>query len=795
MVATATAFANLGANLNIERLLTLQAMRRQFDEDQIDDVDQRNALMKHFTGADDLQLFMSRQMSAEDFKTSMKRQMKDKMITQILQGGGIDLSNPMWRRHFFNDRDDSELFTESMREPQQSIIRLIRADDADQQELGRSLLKKYQYKQFNQEGNYLTENFDYILLADNRQSAIKEVIQQSMLESIADPLDRAMIGLLQKTKADGITAAEKTRLNLMIRDIQKIKIFEGSVPEVSPVNPEHLYTFYQITNGQLRASDVLSLALDDTDHAFSRISELDFERYFGSPAKQFSCRAHVDAMKVPCGVALTGDECLARGCCYQPAETSGIPSCFSDLYGKIGSGLLRQEFMTSNEDQANGVTLTGKVQSLFTDGTIPTLAQLLREETPWHVRGWGTNVDDELVLSSANNPVVGQRNWWESATVAGQNNINGEPMNAHVIQNLEAERPRYGRPGFTWRPHGPTASPYFQSMPGINPTAAPGHNMGDLNQYYKMWLEYAASQDAATCALIGEESRVKCMENFEALVDSITEFIDPITGIASTSQTCEAMGCCFNEDAFLKGSHACYRASNYGKCVNLPSDFLKRSCGTDGISENECIANPRCCYQPTTGDEPWCFYKYSATLDESEWCTAWNLNENKYKERTPCFGDAKASNTLFEDHDDNDISNVNNLVSEEQCLAADCCFDSSRGLDAIDWLQQGLDHAGLYRCFEKSNPAEAVVLDYIENVIVNHNQDGAGADLETFEFKQKTCNVEDWNTGLTDNGGHIFKRSCGEGLSYFQCVYNNRCCYQATTSNEPTCYRPEFARP
>lgn len=779
LVASATGFSF--TNFNMEKLMTLQAMRSQFDEDQIGD-EQQNALMKHFTGASDLQLFMSRQMSADDFKLSMKRQMKDKMITQILQGGGIDLSNPLWRRHFFrDDRDDSELFTESMPEPQQSIIRLIRDSDAENQEFGRDLLKKYQYKQFNTEGNYLTENFDYILLADDRQSAIKDVIQQSMLESIADPLDRAMIGLLQKSKVDGIDSAEKARLNLMIRDIQKIKIFEGSVPEVSPVNPDHLYTFYQITNGELQPHDILSLALDERN-AFSQVSELDFERYFGSPAKQFSCRAHVDAMKVPCGVDLTGEECLHRGCCYQPSS-AGIPSCFSDLYGKIGSGLLRQEFITSNDDQ-DGETLTGKVEGLFVNG-IPTLAKLLREETPMHIRGWNTDTGN-LALSGLN-PVTGHKNWWDSATVTGQDNANGETVTAHVTQNLEADRPRYGRPGYVWRPHGPTASPYHASMPGINPTAAPGHQFGDLNNYYSMWLSYAAEQDEASCALIGRESRVKCMDNYEALVDSLP------SNIGGSSALCKSLGCCFNEDSFLSGSHACYRASNYGKCVELPTDFVKRACGSDGISEQECIANPRCCYQPLMDrSAPWCFYKYSATLDESEWCTAWNLKENAYKRRTPCFGASTASNNLFEEHLDNDISNVNNLVSEEQCLAADCCFDGSRGNDAIEWLQQGLDQEGLYRCFDKTNPAIAPTLEYIEQTAVNHNLDSDGNQLPEFSFRQKTCDQTQWNAQADTSAHHIFKRSCGEGLSYFQCVYNNRCCYQATTSNEPTCYHPEF---
>lgn len=776
MAATATAFKNF----NIERLLTIQAMKNQFVEDSITDSEQQNALMRHFTGASDMQLFLSKQMTADEFKISMKRQMKDKMIGQILNGGGIDLSNPMWRRHFFEDRDDSELFTESLPEPQQSIIRLIRDADTNNQDLGKDLLKKYQYKQFNTEGNYITENFDYILLADDRSTAIKDVIQQSLLESIADPLDRAMIGLLQKSKADGVSTAEKDRLNVMIRDIQKIKIFQGSVPDVSPVRADHMYTFYKITGGNIAPSDVLSMALD-SENPFSEISELDFERYFGSPAKQFSCRAHVDAMKVPCGVALTGDECLARGCCYQPGSV-GIPACFSDLYGKIGSGLLRQEFMTSNNDQGAGTSLEDQITGMFGAGTIPTLNQLLRDETPMHITGW-SKTGDELVLDSP--PVLGHKNWWESATVEGQVDSNGNVVTSHVVKNLEGERPRYGRPGFEWRPHGPTSSPYFSSMPGVNPTAAPGHEFGDLNQYYAMWLEYAAEQDEAQCALIAKENRIKCMENYEALVDSITG-----------SNVCRGAGCCFNEDSFLGGSHACYRASDYGKCVNLPDDFEKSQCGSDGVSEGECLANPRCCFQPVTDRaEPWCFYKYSATLDESEWCTAWNLEENKFKSRSPCFASKKTS--LFEDDTDLDISNINNLVSKEQCLASDCCFDESRPLNAIDWLQQGLGEEGLFRCFAKENPALSNVIEYVTNELVDHNDDGNGNPLDTYDPLnfQRTCNVAEWNDGTnTDDDGLIFKRSCGEGLSYFQCVYNNRCCYQATTSNEPTCYKPEIKR-
>jgi len=41
--------------------------------------------------------------------------------------------------------------------------------------------------------------------------------------------------------------------------------------------------------------------------------------------------------------------------------------------------------------------------------------------------------------------------------------------------------------------------------------------------------------------------------------------------------------------------------------------------------------------------------------------------------------------------------------------------------------------------------------------------------------------------------GMKFKRSCGENLSYYQCVYVNKCCYKPTVANEPACYRPELS--
>merc|ERR1719454_1057473 len=49
----------------------------------------------------------------------------------------------------------------------------------------------------------------------------------------------------------------------------------------------------------------------------------------------------------------------------------------------------------------------------------------------------------------------------------------------------------------------------------------------------------------------------------------------------------------------------------------------------------------------------------------------------------------------------------------------------------------------------------------------------------------KTCDPLKWEDSS------LFKQSCGENLSYYQCVYVNKCCYKATLTNEPTCFQPE----
>jgi hypothetical protein len=174
-------------------------------------------------------------------------------------------------------------------------------------------------------------------------------------------------------------------------------------------------------------------------------------------------------------------------------------------------------------------------------------------------------------------------------------------------------------------------------------------------------------------------------------------------------------------------------------------------------------------------------------LEEDEWCEAWNLLENRNKARKPCWETNKKSNLFTNNNlnDDNLLGDINNLVSQEQCEAADCCYDAELTADALDWIIEGLGQNNLkYRCFAKENPAI-----YKE---INRSEDGDGNPLKPQseyenEDLRRTCDVTRWGA---DN---IFKKSCGDSLSYYQCVYVNKCCYKATTTNEPACYEPQIA--
>lgn len=772
--------------------MKIQSMSSQFTTDHLG-AEQQVALFKH-AGIDDMQLFYAKKLDASDLKLSLKQQMKDRMIQQMLISGGIDISSPIWRKYLVGDDYEGKIITESFsqfhEEPIKTIILMMKSSNSKLVTKGKELLKTYQYKRMNRPGDIISENMDHILKATDKSAYIKKLLKQDFFNrQINDPLDRAMFYYMDQKKQTG---ADVAKLDENIKDLQKIKIFQGSVPHGSPVTQDNLYAFYRMVKGKVQPADILNIALGQD---LGPISELEFERYFGSPAQQFSCRAHDKTLRVPCGIDLEADECFNAGCCYDPNGGTNVPTCYHNLYGKIGSALLRKEYINS-KDSTGTAPKSNFINTLFVNGAIPHLSDILRDQRPMLAK-----LSDNSVPNPYGTNKGFTKNWWESVLVQGKNpgqfgiqggqaGVPGTTNDKYAIgtdqvRDYNNQNLPYGNPNAPkWEPYNGargTASPYLVDMPGVNPTAGPNGD-GTMDQYYKMWLAYAAEQDEAQCALIPKDSRVRCMKN----IDAWTDFVD-------TTNKCKNAGCCFSEEAFLKDGTACYRAVDYGTC-DVAKDFERRECGLAGITQDECISDVRCCYKPISKPgEPWCFYKQSATLSEKEWCTAFTWEENSQKVRKPCFTFTKSN--LFKSHNDNGFTNVNNLVTQDVCERAECCYDDSLTKDKTEWLVEGLGLAAntKYRCFKKENPVTASF--YGKYVKVNQNEklkaDGTkDKDLPDYDAKKhvKTCDPTHWDPAFASPLG---KRSCGSNTSYYQCVYVNRCCYKPTVTNEPACYHPE----
>jgi hypothetical protein len=629
-------------------------------------------------------------------------------------------------------------------------------------DIGNVLMKKYiAHQQFPNDPTMVQ-----LFTGGASKDEIKKYMMAKQMETMGDAPGGDFMRTLLYRKMTGSGTADDS---VSDKELLAAGMFAGKLDQNgASVKPNDAYLMFKFLKmqtkqnaGKVPASTILEIALGED---VASIQATDFEQLFGVDQQEFICLAHENNIRVPCLVnqaTVTESTCPAH-CCFNPraADTGDemIPICYHNLLGKIGAGIARHMI---NDDN---------IEQLFGSAGLPTLDDLT------DAKDWAEAQMPE-VLRRLNkekgdfygNP-EGQAKWWDNTYNSDEGKFNIYASAAPSTANKKQ-----------WKPHGPTAAPFMDQFPGVNPTATPGRGGTELDTYYQMWLDYTDTQDQTECALIHPDARVKCMENYEALKDYKL----------GTNQ-CKQAGCCFNEEAFMQGQHACYRASDYGTCENLPSKFQKRECGYDGISEMECLTNARCCYKPThVASEPWCYYKYSATLEEDEWCEAWNLIENREKTRQPCWENTTGKANMFSSAD-NSMSDINNLVSQDQCIKAGCCYDAELTKDALNWIVEGLGQTNnMFRCFRKENPALVAgpsgKKDYQE---INRSQDGDGNDLTpNSDFVPSesllTCEVNQWWNPNT------IKQSCGENLSYYQCVYINKCCYKATVTNEPTCFKPE----
>ena len=175
-----------------------------------------------------------------------------------------------------------------VQEPLKSIIRLIKSDDTDESEYGQKLLKKYQYKSFNNpNGGAFEQNMDHFMLADSdgKKKLVKDILSEEMFKNIQDPIQKAIMKMWHKSMDKDLTDAEKDKYKQNIKDLQYIQMFESQLPEKTPIKQEDLYLFYKLTDGRISAGDLVNVATGDE---IGPINDLDFEYFFGASAKEFT---------------------------------------------------------------------------------------------------------------------------------------------------------------------------------------------------------------------------------------------------------------------------------------------------------------------------------------------------------------------------------------------------------------------------------------------------------------------------------------------------------------------------
>ena len=116
--------ANAQLQFDATAMLKMQAMKSKFILDSIGHT-QQVGLLEH-AGFSDWDLFSGGIIGATEFRKSMKQRMLDQYIESILVNGGLDISQPMYRKMFFGDLDDNKMYAEAtLKEPMQSIVQAV----------------------------------------------------------------------------------------------------------------------------------------------------------------------------------------------------------------------------------------------------------------------------------------------------------------------------------------------------------------------------------------------------------------------------------------------------------------------------------------------------------------------------------------------------------------------------------------------------------------------------------------------------------------------------------------------
>jgi len=716
------------------------------------------------------------------------------LLLQYAKNGGTNqMGNPLTK---------DQILLGNMADPMGTILRLKRSSNAAVKARGNTLLKKMVARQTLTDDPYLHD-----LFVDNDKSKIKDYLFAKQLDS-ADPF---MKTLLYRKFNSGAAAGATTSNKDLIKTQLVANQFGDQINQVRPNDAYLMFKFLEKAakgnNGRVPANIILDVALGND---VAGIKSDDFQEKFGVSATEYVCAAHEEAVRVPCMVnqeIVTPSECASIGCCYNTLSADGatnyqhtgaVPICYHNLLGKIGSGIARHMI---NDDN---------IKSLF-GGEMPLLSDLQEAQT-W-AESQMPDVLRRLVKDEGSfyGMPSGNTDWWDNMydSADGKFSIYATPAPPRAKKE--------------WTPHGPTAMPHAGKLqiPEIggflDGDDARVKDLDFIVGNHVNKIRATLNSESYTCRLIPPENMVNCFDNnYDALSTELTTGETP-------EAACGKMGCCFREvNLFEKGNvPVCYRSLRSGFCdlpVNMRGDPTlagedrrrdtwwngnpyREECGSPGIARGECLLNPQCCFDtnPRQEGEPHCYKRggveslfNSRTGAMGNQCdlTAVQLREN-------CFDNNSKFGRL-----------LNRVATEDQCVAAGCCFsqaaaDAAKSMGVLGTMNLAGPH-----CFKRptdlnnegglaDNYAQlgTVSIGQLKKVCVN---DPLWPKINQREWVKNAVSgrYELTNTAVerplsrepcTKNGAPITDRHT--------CVYVQGCCFEKSSNPiNPWCYKARLVK-
>jgi len=554
------------------------------------------------------------------------------------------------------------------------------------------------------------------LIIKNLLSGTKTTTEH-LKETFKDQLIDQLIG----SNFDTYTSlAFKALLNKQTDQAKKfLLISQLSKKDFKPNYPQNEAIFAYMVDklkeepGKIKPDVVLAMALDEKIPALSPAGT--FSELFGITAQDYVCAAHTDDLVTKCRALPVGGntlDCFNVGCCLKvdPFDSSAAPICFENILGNIGIGL-SQALINEDDLKAN----------VF-QGSLPDISDFYPDGIPWIISSQKPTIDL--------NP-DGIPSWWDSIQVLGpaiHPNPKMRPISAYGEFN----------PGFEWQPHAVTPFPSSTQGPSIAMMATESPGVYASNN-----IESVAAAEAivkalqvstySACYSVPNANKIPCMSNADALVKGKTD--------------CELLGCCFIRNIKDLNTPMCFSTVEKGQC-HAVADLDKIECGAPGITIDECLSDKRCCFNDKAAAGPHCYFKKYGFIPDDARCASATTKDK-------CFEDVKNID-------------INNLVSQDTCLRAGCCYQAP---ESHSFLAKALGMVTPGKCFKM--PALEL-----------KTTDAPPATTTTAE-QEEFCQLDESQLLPYD------RVQCGPaGVSRFHCLFNYNCCWKFNIylDGVPSCF-------